>query len=213
MQFLAKRRWRLLILGVALVLILASRSFLYVNFVQPITLFLWAAWRVMASVNQNVYWSLLLALGLLPLIWMIFSDKGSVTRSAYRKEPLPPGRVDQWELLLAGANGNQKERERLNEEWDRLLQSVQAQAKRSETNDISGDTRDQTGSSPEVPRQITAAAPKRGHAPQLPGILLLLPESLQRRLTRFIKTEDRWIRESLRWMESELDIPNGNQDD
>ena len=213
MQFLAKRRWRLLILGAVLVLILASRSFLNINFVQPITLFLWAAWRVMASVNQNVYWTLLLVVGLLPVIWMMFSDKGSVARSAYQQEPLPPGRVEQWELLLAGANGSQDERDRLHEEWGRLLQSVEAQAGRSELNEVSRVDRDLTGSLPEVSRQITSAAAKRGHAPQIPRIFQLLPESLQRRLARIIKTDDRWFRASLRWMESELDIPDGNQDD
>lgn len=213
MQFLAKRRWRFLILGVALLLILVTRSYLHANFVQPIALFLWAAWRVMASVNQNVYWTLLLVLGLLPLIWTMFSDKGSVTRSAYHQEPLPPGRVEHWELLLAGANGSQKDRERLHEEWDRLLQSVEAQEGRSEQNDGSRDARDPTGSSPEVPRQMATAAPERWHAPQVPGIFLLLPDSLQRRMSRFMKTDDRWIRESLRWMESALDNPNDNQND
>ena len=211
MQFLAKRRWRLFIIGAVLVLILASRSFLYVTFVQPITIFLWAAWRVMGSVNQNVYWTLLLALGLLPLIWMMFSNKGSAARSAYLQEPLPPGHIEQWELLLAGANGSQKERERFHEEWDRLLQSVEAQAGRSELIDVSQDARAQVGSSPKVPSQIASAAPERWHAPQVPGIFLLLPDSLQRRMSRFIKTDDRWIRESLRWMESALDNPNDNQ--
>lgn len=209
MQFVGKRRWRLLILGVALVLILVSRSFLYANFVQPIALFLWAAWRVMASVNQNVYWTLLLAGGLLPLIWMIFSANEPVTPSAYHQEPLPPGRVEYWQRLLAGAHGGKKDRERFREEWDRLLQSVEAQASRSDTNDVSEDVPGQDESLPEVSRWSAKSALRWGRAPKIPGLLALLPESLQRRLARFTKTDDRWIRESLRWMESELDIPNG----
>jgi hypothetical protein len=210
MKFLVKRRWRLLILGAALILILVSRSFLYANFVQPIALFLWAAWRVMASVNQNVYWALLLAGGMLPLIWMMFSTKGPVARSAYDQEPLPPGRVEQWELLLAGAKGSQKERERFHEEWDRLLQSVGAQASRSGANGVSGTDPDRIKSQSSASHLTARPVPLRQRAAQIPGLLQLLPGSLRRRLTRFSKTDDRWIREQLKWMESELDIPNGS---
>jgi hypothetical protein len=213
MKFLAKRRWRLLILGAALLLILVSRSFLYANFVQPIALFLWAAWRVMASINQSVYWTLLLAGGMLPLIWMMFSTKGPAARSAYHQEPLPPGRVEHWELMLAGANGSQKDRERLLEEWDRLLQSVEARASRSDANGVSGADPDRTESQQGASHFTARPAPVRQRAAQIPGLLQFLPESLQRRLTHDTKTDDRWIREHLRWMESELDIPNGNQDD
>jgi 4-amino-4-deoxy-L-arabinose transferase-like glycosyltransferase len=210
MKFLAKRRWRLLILGAALVLILVSRSFLYATFVQPIALFLWAAWRVMVSVNQNVYWTLLLAGGLIPLIWLLFSTQRSVARSAYNQEPLPPGRVEHWELLLAGANGSQKDRERFREQWDQLLQSVEARASRSDANGVSGADPDRTESQPGASHFTARPAPVRQRAAQIPGLLQLLPESLQRRLARFSKTDDRWMREQLKWMESELDIPNGN---
>ncbi len=212
MQFAAKRRWRLIILGTALVLILASRSLLYANFVQPIALFLWAAWRVMASVNQSVYWTLLLLVGLLPLIWMTFSRRETVARSAYHQEPLPPSRVEHWQHLLAGANGSQKDRERLHDEWDRLLQSVEAKPGPSDTNDLDRDDHGQAGSLLPASDQAHNTAPGRGHAPQVPGSLRWLPESVQRRLTRFTKTNDRWILESLSWMESELDIAHGNQD-
>jgi hypothetical protein len=207
MQFVVKRRWRLLILGVALALILISRSFLYVNFVQPIALFLWAAWRVMASVNQNVFWTLLLTGGLIPLIWMIFSAKGSVARSAYHQEPLPPGRVEHWEFLLSGANSSQKSRERLREEWGELLQSVMAHSNRADTVDYSGGDNTYIESLPEGLRRIVKPAGRRESVPQIQRILQLLPESVRPRLERNTKTDDRWIRESLRWMESELDIP------
>jgi hypothetical protein len=210
MQFFYKRRWRLIILGVALILILVSRSILYVNFVQPIALFIWTAWRVMASVNQNVYWTLLLVVGLLPLIWMIFSTDRSVARSAYRQDPLPPRRVEHWEHLLAGADGSQKDQERFHEEWDKLIQSVEAQASRSDKDVFSGDAPGQTGPQPETSYKTTRIAPERGRFPPIQKLWLLLPESVQHRLTRFKKTDDRWIRESLRWMETELDIPNGN---
>jgi hypothetical protein len=204
MQFIRKRRWRLLNLGVILVLIVTSRSFINVYFVQPIALFLWAAWRVLASVHQNVYWTLLLVGGFLPLVWMIFSAKGVTARSAYRQDPLPPGRVEYWEQLLAGVHGNQKDQERVRKEWGMLIQSVMAQAGWSNRDDFSGDDIESLA---EVSRWITRPASGPGRVPWVQKFKQRLPQSFQQCLTSMMNTDDPWIRDSLRWMESELDIP------
>jgi hypothetical protein len=207
MQFIRKRKWRLLIIGFVLVLIVIFRSFLYGNFVHPIALFLWAAWRVLASVHQNVYWTLLLAGGFLPLIWMIFSAKGATARSAYRQDPLPPGRVEHWERLLAVAHGSRKDQERLRAEWDKLLQSVVAQAGRSNMNDYPGDDAGGIEYSPESTLLIARNTSEHGRVPWVQKCTRWLPPSIRQHLRPMIKINDQWIRDSLGRMESELDIP------
>jgi hypothetical protein len=210
MQFLPKRRGRILVLVLVLALIGCFRSFFFDNLVQPIALFLWAAWRVLASIHQNVYWVLLLAGGLTPLLWLILSRGGENARSAYRLDPLPPGRVEHWEVLLAGAEVSDQGRERLRDEVAGLYQSVSARAARSATDGSDGEAADPGSELPdEFPglRSSGLRAPGAGRVPLTHKIQHRLPYRLQRRM-RVFHTDSLWLRKSLQWMEKELDIPN-----
>ncbi len=73
----------LLILGLLLCLGILFRTFLFENFIQPVTLMIWVLLRVLSAVDQNIYWGGLLFAGLIFLLLRL-------GRTPSVNEPEPP---------------------------------------------------------------------------------------------------------------------------
>jgi hypothetical protein len=72
-----------LILGLLICLWILFRAFIFENIVQPISLLVWIFLRVISSVDQNIYWGILLFAGLI----ILFLRLG---RSPAVNQPEPP---------------------------------------------------------------------------------------------------------------------------
>lgn len=82
---------------------LAFSAFLRAYVVGPAATMLWAGWRVVASVDQRVYWLLLVVLCSL-LIIRVFSLRGGEAPSATEPGiPTPRTRVEYWRTLFSNA--------------------------------------------------------------------------------------------------------------
>ncbi len=72
--------------------------------VRPVAISLWATWRIIISVDQGVYWILLIALCSLLMI-RVFSASDPVAPAASDEQPAKqrPTRVEHWRRLFRSA--------------------------------------------------------------------------------------------------------------
>jgi hypothetical protein len=76
----------ILLLGLALILGILFRAFIQDNFVTPVALVIWAIWRLLLTVDQNVYWGwLIIAAGTYAVTRL-----ASLSRDPLAAEPTSP---------------------------------------------------------------------------------------------------------------------------
>jgi hypothetical protein len=200
---------RMLALLFLLSLTVGFRSFLMAYLIEPAALFFWVVWRIAASVDQNVYWALLIVLGFFPIIRLLQSASNLTHGSTYQQETPPRGRVEHWRKQIEeGATGRRGH--------DSLRKSLRA---------LSSDLLAQSG---------IEMAPDRGgagnplHTPINARVFQLLWDngaaaggfqaSVSSRASRWFRNlasalrrpDYGWVDETLTWMETELDIHDEN---
>lgn len=107
--------------------IVVFRSFLMIYIIKPIALLCWAIWRIISSVNQNVYWIILIALCIIFMIRMIPFEDGRPSRASYTYSYKPPTRVDYWRTLIKDSALGKNENEKLRKYLKELLITVISQ--------------------------------------------------------------------------------------
>jgi hypothetical protein len=110
MDSLKKYIFSLFVLALLVVAIEPFRLFFMANVIQPIALVCWAAWRIVASVDQNVYWTILIVVCLILVIRLIPGKDDSATNLAYQYSYKSSSRVEYWKTLIAdGLVGKERE--------------------------------------------------------------------------------------------------------
>ena len=121
----------ILLLSLFLGFMLGFPSFAMAYVVKPIATLLWAAWRIVSSVHQSVYWAFLIVVCMTLMIRLLPGDRNRVSSSAYREKREPPTRVERWQSLLKGATSGEDESAALRENLRNLLATVISQAEPS----------------------------------------------------------------------------------
>jgi hypothetical protein len=105
-----KQSWPLLLfLGSLMSLAVGFRSFFMTNIIEPIAILCWAVWRIITSVNQTIYWMVLIFVCTLLLIRLIPPGKANLLNPAYTYRRKSPSRVEYWQTLISDAIlGNDK---------------------------------------------------------------------------------------------------------
>lgn len=196
----------LLVIVLVIVVIASMRDFLLANLVQPVALLFWAIWRVAASVDQQVYWALVIAVGFMIMGQLFVPRNRHGRRSAYAHESLPPTRFEHWRRLIDQAADGWEERERLRLAMAKLLQTVVGQEHGFEINLLDERSSERPWSPPKVVRELLTPNLRPARQPMLEFV----PRWIRRRIGQIRHTEDRWIQETIAWMESEMDINHGN---
>jgi hypothetical protein len=198
-----------LILLLFLSLALGFRSFLMANIVEPIALFFWAAWRVVSSVDQAIYWIVLIVFCLIPVFRFAVSGKDVNPRSAYNHETLPLNRVEHWQRLIKDTPLGRDERETLRASMKELLISVTAQLDRTDSTLMDQMITNAPVSLPLKARLFLFPQAGKGGiiaAIRQLNIPSLLPRWLRRWARIFHHQDNTWIDETLGWLENELEI-------
>ncbi|MBN2501719.1 MAG: hypothetical protein JXB38_13135 [Anaerolineales bacterium] len=191
----------LLILVIFAGLGIGFRTFFMQNMVEPIAILLWTLWQMLAGVDQNIYWALLVVLCTILVINLALSFQTEAPRSAYTTENDALNRVAYWQKLLADATAGDHERELLHDQLKALLLATITQDERTDPTDI--ELLLANGSLVLPPRvQHFLLSPQ---APPTPALLSLAPLWLRR---RFYKPDQILIAEILHWMETELELPH-----
>jgi hypothetical protein len=199
----------ILVLLVSLIVI--YRSFLMVYIIEPVAVLFWIIWRSVTSVDQKLYWIILILFCAILLIRFITSEKDAAPTSAYNYTHNSPNRVEYWQTILEEAVLGKKESEYLHDRLEKLFLAVVAQTKRPDSAG-SGEinAKEKISLSPAAQRYLFPPTPKVGRPSKSwrLNILFLLPRRLRKRARMFIHQDNTLINEILTWMEAELEINN-----
>jgi hypothetical protein len=178
-------------------LLLSFRSFLMANIVEPIAMLGWVAWRFVISVDQYLYWMLLVITCSILIVRFAFLGKGPLPQSAYHDPDAVLSRLEVWRQLIEQAALGKKERAEFQVRITQLyLDSLGEQA------DL------QQVAHPRLQDWFTLPAEERRAFSLLPGSekFSLFPKRLRKRLNQIIPPDYTLIDEILTQVEKELEI-------
>lgn len=194
-------------LGAALVF----RSFFITFLVEPVAQMLWSIWRLVSSVDQNVYWLGLIAVSSLLIIILILSTGDSAPSSAYMKMNKPPSQFDQWQQLLNEASLGDQELNALKEKLRRTyFEALDPMGTRNHAGKVNAAANFEPPLSPAAQRFLIPAQPKAGKPSLLKDrtLLTFVPRRLRRWVSQAVYKDDKIIDEILHFLENELEIDN-----
>lgn len=184
-----------IIVFLLIVLIATFRVFLLPYVIAPIALLFWAFWRVISSVDQTIYWILLIVTCALLVLRIIPSVREETPNPAYNAKKKSLNRVEHWQKLMKDAALGKDESKRLCESLEALLVNVAAQEEQSETTAI----------------KDAIAEAKFPLALSKQRSLLFGPRWFRPWVSKFFPQDYTLIDETLRWMESELELNHDNE--
>lgn len=212
MDRLKKPILQFLILIVLAGLIIGFRSFLMDYIIQPISLLSWLIWRFIASVNQSVYWIVLIVICIFLVVRLATSGRKDSPSLAYGPTYKPPNRVEHWQTLIDEAVLGRAEREHLRDNLQMLLMTV--------TQDEFPDT---TNSEDIFERGVASLPPAARHylfpsdskygmffQNEQRNSIAFVPRWLRRWGRKYMNQKHTMIDEIASWMEAELEIHDGN---
>ena len=120
-----------IVLGFLLGFVLYFRSFLIDNIIEPVAMLFWAIWRIATSIDQHIYWAVLIVLWLLSMLRLVPSEKGDSLAPAYNYEYRPLCRVEYWRLLIKDGTRGKVKAENLRDALKDLLCSIITQIDRT----------------------------------------------------------------------------------
>jgi hypothetical protein len=131
---------RAILLSLALLLLAGlafwNRAFFITFFIEPIARILWLIYKTLLSVDQEIYWALLILFTLLLAIGMFSDHRKSNIRSAYQYSVQENDRVVCWETLLKSAERSESDRLVLQRNLETLQRSISAQSIRNDERGI-----------------------------------------------------------------------------
>ena len=185
------------------------RSSLLTNIVEPVVLILWLFWRIISSVDQSIYWVILIIFCTILVIRIIPSRKEQPSNSAYDYSYTPVNRVEYWQKLLIDADLGKNETEYLRDSLEELLMTVITQAERSGSSDSKNMVSERSASLPlAVQRYLFPLAGEDDvfSMDHQRDIKFLIPGWIKRWARKYVPQDHSLIDETIRWMETELEI-------
>ena len=125
----------LLILFLFVSIVIIFRSFLIDNIIEPVALLLWLVWRIISSVDQNIYWIVLIFFVVIIFLRLIPPGNEKSHISAYNYTYEAFSRVEHWQMLIWDSALGWIESEYLRDGLKELLMAVIAQVEHSDTSD------------------------------------------------------------------------------
>lgn len=123
MEALKKSMVVLLLLATVLILAVSFPTFFLSTVVQPVALMFWAILRILNSVDQSVYWIVLILACALLVIRLLPADRGGLSHKAYSYTYSSPDRVTYWRGLIRAAALEEEDLENLRDNLRQLFAS------------------------------------------------------------------------------------------
>jgi len=197
----------ILLLFVSLVVIF--RSSLLTNIVEPVVLILWLFWRILSSVDQSIYWVVLIIFSSILVIRIIPYRKEQPSNTAYDYSYTPVNRVEYWQKLLIEADLGKNESEYLRDSLKELLISVITQVRRSDSSNPEEIIAERSASLPlEARRYLFPPGGKNGtfYMDHQRNLRFFIPGWIRRWARKYVLEDYGLIDETINWMETELEI-------
>jgi len=123
--------WRAVFLPLGLLVLLGlafwNRTFFITCVIEPIARIFWLIYRTLLSVDQEIYWVLLILSALSLTIHMVPDRTEPSIRSAYQYTVQENDRVAYWETLLKAAQKSERDQLALRRNLEALQRSINAQ--------------------------------------------------------------------------------------
>ncbi len=197
-----------LVLGLFLGLAIAFPSLLMGYLVEPLAISLWLAWRVVLSVDQSVYWTLLiLVCSTLMLAFLSYGERDTATEERTGGRGLGV-RLERWQLLLKAAAREDDEDSELRMRLRSLLASVIGAAVESDPAPLEKALAMKKISLPPEAQRYLFPSPtdNKGVGARLPHLLSRPADWFRRLIGRQTLQDGAAIEELLGWMESTMEI-------
>lgn len=201
----------LLFLFFSFSLVVIFRSFLMFYIIEPIALVFWVFWRIVWSIDQNIYWSVLVVIYTILFIRMIPYWKDTYHISAYDYTEESINRVEYWKTVIEDDGLGMKKSDQLNDSINELLMSVINEEKQYESKDLETMIAGRKMSFP--PQASSYLYPSKDKHRLYPtnhrrSIISLMPRWIRSRVRKYIHQDYSSVDEILTWMENELEINN-----
>jgi hypothetical protein len=190
----------MLLPGAILILAIAFRSYFMAYFIRPVALMFWAAWRVLASVHQGVYWAILIFLCLVLTTRFLPPEGQLPPPAAYKYGRRRPSRVQYWLSLVRGGTATRVQRDVLRLAMRDLLTSMIARTGRSDLQDLYSLHESELAALSSGARSFILLDP---HEKRGPGARF---RRFWDRLRSTRREDEAAICEILSWMESRMEI-------
>jgi len=137
------RRLRWIFLGIGSACVFAAvvvfRYFVYANVIMPISLILWAVFRVFMTVDQEFYWVALIFIAFIFGLRLIPVRAKTLTHPAGRKARQPAKRLEFWQGLIDRARHSGEDQLTLRKNLQDLLINTMANEDQADPNAIRDD--------------------------------------------------------------------------
>ena len=208
-----KARKILLFTGIALLLLLLGyvfRTFIQVNIIEPAAFVLWALWRVLESINQNVYWQILIWGSVFLLIRFLPSKKISQTAYQHKNNSKEIGGSLYWHHLLVEAQFSINKRESLRHELETMLISTLVMQEQSSKETVQNKFVQKQYAFPDYIYQYFSENNNTWKTTLLNQWLKVVsfsPNTVQQLVTKSFLTNTRQI---INWMQTQMESGNEN---
>ena len=201
----------ILILILLVGFMVSFRSFLLTYIVEPVALLFWALWRIVASVDQHIYWFALIGFCSILIIRLLSTGNDSSSGSAYKNRDKSLSRVEHWQILIKNATLGNAESRLLRDNLKDLLISIGAQDEQSEPIELEEVlTKGEISLPLAVQRYLFSPVDRGGKFSiiQKINLMFLAPRWIRKWISKFVYQDNTLIDKTLRWMEVELEINN-----
>ena len=189
-------------------LVIGFRSFFMVYIIEPIALLCWTAWRIISSIDQNIYWAMLIVISAILVLYQLLPGKEAAPRSLYKEKQNSPNRVEHWQKLITDSAAGGDKSDQLRDSLKGLFGSMIAE--KTQPGPIDMDELIAKGRvSLPLAVQRFLFPPEQESVTLQEKIMGLAPEWFRNWTSKLSKRDKSVIEEMLRWMENELEINNG----
>ena len=190
------------------------RSFFMANIIEPIAVVFWAFWRIIASVNQSIYWSILILICLILVLRLVPIENDNRLNPTYTYKYRSPNRVEYWQTLINESILGKEEGERLRVNLENLFKSVNAESGRTGSKDSAEViAKGQRQLSLRATRLLFPQKRSEGafFLDHRLDIKSLIPKRLQRWTGKFVPQDTTAIAEILEYMDTEMEMSHDGQ--
>lgn len=194
------------LLGILLALLVIFRSVFLALIVEPLALAFWAAWRILSSVNQEIYWGMLIAAAGWLTIRMLPMHPARYRKTYQADRPDASPRLTYWQSLLRGSSRKADQRQLLHQNLKTLLAATVALEEKARTAEVQEALDAGRIALPASVQAFLSAGQQEKQRPRLLRWGALFLARLRRRSGYDNTTYYNSIEDILKWMESSVEI-------
>jgi len=185
------------------------RTYLVTNVFEPIAILLWASWRIVISVDQNIYWMILILFSSILMI-RIAPFRRKTPGKVYSEDRSPVNRVEDWLRLMKNASLGMDQTEYLRDSLKRLLLSIQ-QVERFHSMNLDEAVKTEVPLLPPAVEHFLFSSKRKRtmfFGDYRMRLFFLTPKWFRRWAGTALQIDNTAIEETLSWMESVMEISN-----